>query len=104
MTLPWAADFIYAVLCFEICKKVFPLAMAWCSLPGFSIHYDKGSVLNVVTLQSSFMEGRTKICLMFLQVKNILYHAVKEMVRALKIHEGELEDMDENWAHSAFLW
>ncbi|XP_061304890.1 probable JmjC domain-containing histone demethylation protein 2C isoform X4 [Pezoporus flaviventris] len=31
-----------------------------------------------------------------LQVKNILYHAVKEMVRALKIHEGELEDMDEN--------
>ncbi|XP_064518414.1 probable JmjC domain-containing histone demethylation protein 2C isoform X4 [Pseudopipra pipra] len=31
-----------------------------------------------------------------LQVKNILYHAVKEMVRALKIHEGEMEDMDEN--------
>ncbi|XP_074400679.1 putative JmjC domain-containing histone demethylation protein 2C isoform X4 [Zonotrichia albicollis] len=31
-----------------------------------------------------------------LQVKNILYHAVKEMVRALKIHEGELEDMEEN--------
>lgn len=39
---------------------------------------------------------------MFLQVKNILYHAVKEMVRALKIHEGEMEDMDENWARSAF--
>ncbi|XP_050161449.1 probable JmjC domain-containing histone demethylation protein 2C isoform X3 [Myiozetetes cayanensis] len=31
-----------------------------------------------------------------LQVKNILYHAVKEMVRALKIHEGEMEDTDEN--------
>nr|XP_013801088.1 PREDICTED: probable JmjC domain-containing histone demethylation protein 2C [Apteryx mantelli mantelli] len=31
-----------------------------------------------------------------LQVKNILYHAVKEMVRALKIHEGEMEDMEEN--------
>ncbi|XP_014117005.1 PREDICTED: probable JmjC domain-containing histone demethylation protein 2C isoform X5 [Pseudopodoces humilis] len=31
-----------------------------------------------------------------LQVKNILYHAVKEMVRALKIHEDEMEDMDEN--------
>ncbi|XP_064001270.1 probable JmjC domain-containing histone demethylation protein 2C isoform X3 [Pogoniulus pusillus] len=31
-----------------------------------------------------------------LQVKNILYHAVKEMVRALKIHESEMEDMDEN--------
>ncbi|KAM6106155.1 putative JmjC domain-containing histone demethylation protein 2C isoform 4-T5 [Pterocles gutturalis] len=31
-----------------------------------------------------------------LQVKNILYHAVKEMVRALKIHEGEIEDTDEN--------
>uniref|UniRef100_H0Z463 Probable JmjC domain-containing histone demethylation protein 2C n=1 Tax=Taeniopygia guttata TaxID=59729 RepID=H0Z463_TAEGU len=31
-----------------------------------------------------------------LQVKNILYHAVKEMVRALKIHEGEMEDVDEN--------
>ncbi|XP_056351391.1 probable JmjC domain-containing histone demethylation protein 2C isoform X5 [Oenanthe melanoleuca] len=31
-----------------------------------------------------------------LQVKNILYHAVKEMVRALKIHEGEVEDTDEN--------
>lgn len=31
-----------------------------------------------------------------LQVKNILYHAVKEMVRALKIHEGEMGDMDEN--------
>jgi len=34
--------------------------------------------------------------LMFLQVKNILYHAVKEMVRALKIHESEMEDMEEN--------
>ncbi|KAM5236018.1 putative JmjC domain-containing histone demethylation protein 2C isoform 2-T2 [Ctenodactylus gundi] len=31
-----------------------------------------------------------------LQVKNILYHAVKEMVRALKIHEEELEDTEEN--------
>ncbi|XP_063020131.1 probable JmjC domain-containing histone demethylation protein 2C isoform X5 [Melospiza melodia melodia] len=31
-----------------------------------------------------------------LQVKNILYHAVKEMVRALKIHEGEMEDVEEN--------
>ncbi|XP_075390372.1 putative JmjC domain-containing histone demethylation protein 2C isoform X5 [Tenrec ecaudatus] len=31
-----------------------------------------------------------------LQVKNILYHAVKEMVRALKIHESEIEDMEEN--------
>ncbi|OXB73041.1 UNVERIFIED_CONTAM: hypothetical protein H355_013567 [Colinus virginianus] len=31
-----------------------------------------------------------------LQVKNILYHAVKEMVRALKIHENEMEDMEEN--------
>ncbi|XP_015721700.1 probable JmjC domain-containing histone demethylation protein 2C isoform X3 [Coturnix japonica] len=31
-----------------------------------------------------------------LQVKNILYHAVKEMVRALKIHESEMEDMEEN--------
>ncbi|KAI1231648.1 putative JmjC domain-containing histone demethylation protein 2C, partial [Lamprotornis superbus] len=30
------------------------------------------------------------------QVKNILYHAVKEMVRALKIHESEMEDADEN--------
>lgn len=40
--------------------------------------------------------GLTKICLLFLQVKNILYHAVKEMVRALKIHESEMEDMDEN--------
>ncbi|XP_038599454.1 probable JmjC domain-containing histone demethylation protein 2C isoform X1 [Tachyglossus aculeatus] len=31
-----------------------------------------------------------------LQVKNILYHAVKEMVRTLKIHEDEMEDMEEN--------
>ncbi|KAM4851912.1 putative JmjC domain-containing histone demethylation protein 2C isoform 3-T4 [Thomomys bottae] len=31
-----------------------------------------------------------------LQVKNILYHAVKEMVRTLKIHEDEVEDMEEN--------
>ncbi|XP_059585853.1 probable JmjC domain-containing histone demethylation protein 2C isoform X2 [Alligator mississippiensis] len=31
-----------------------------------------------------------------LQVKNILYHAVKEMVRALKIHESEMEDAEEN--------
>ncbi|XP_023571967.1 probable JmjC domain-containing histone demethylation protein 2C isoform X1 [Octodon degus] len=31
-----------------------------------------------------------------LQVKNILYHAVKEMVRALKIHEDELEDAEES--------
>lgn len=31
-----------------------------------------------------------------LQVKNILYHAVKEMVRALKVHEEELEDMEDN--------
>ncbi|KAM6186620.1 putative JmjC domain-containing histone demethylation protein 2C isoform 2-T2 [Rhynchocyon petersi] len=31
-----------------------------------------------------------------LQVKNILYHAVKEMVRVLKIHEGEVEAMEEN--------
>uniref|UniRef100_A0A8C8RM69 Probable JmjC domain-containing histone demethylation protein 2C n=1 Tax=Pelusios castaneus TaxID=367368 RepID=A0A8C8RM69_9SAUR len=31
-----------------------------------------------------------------LQVKNILYHAVKEMVRALKIHENEVEDVEEN--------
>ncbi|XP_020025369.2 probable JmjC domain-containing histone demethylation protein 2C isoform X2 [Castor canadensis] len=31
-----------------------------------------------------------------LQVKNILYHAVKEMVRALKIHEDEVEDMEES--------
>ncbi|XP_008835528.1 probable JmjC domain-containing histone demethylation protein 2C isoform X1 [Nannospalax galili] len=30
-----------------------------------------------------------------LQVKNILYHAVKEMVRALKMHEDEVEDMEE---------
>nr|XP_048712966.1 probable JmjC domain-containing histone demethylation protein 2C isoform X5 [Caretta caretta] len=31
-----------------------------------------------------------------MQVKNILYHAVKEMVRALKIHENEMEDVEEN--------
>uniref|UniRef100_A0A8D1NHQ2 Probable JmjC domain-containing histone demethylation protein 2C n=1 Tax=Sus scrofa TaxID=9823 RepID=A0A8D1NHQ2_PIG len=31
-----------------------------------------------------------------LQVKNILYHAVKEMVRSLKIHEDEVEAMEEN--------
>ncbi|XP_072279220.1 probable JmjC domain-containing histone demethylation protein 2C isoform X2 [Pyxicephalus adspersus] len=32
-----------------------------------------------------------------LQVKNILYHSVKEMVRALKIHEEEMEeDMEES--------
>ncbi|XP_055963875.1 probable JmjC domain-containing histone demethylation protein 2C isoform X1 [Sorex fumeus] len=31
-----------------------------------------------------------------LQVKNILYHAVKEMVRVLKVHEDEIEDMEEN--------
>ncbi|XP_068111236.1 probable JmjC domain-containing histone demethylation protein 2C isoform X3 [Hyperolius riggenbachi] len=31
-----------------------------------------------------------------LQVKNILYHSVKEMVRALKIREEEMEDMDES--------
>uniref|UniRef100_F6XFN4 Probable JmjC domain-containing histone demethylation protein 2C n=1 Tax=Monodelphis domestica TaxID=13616 RepID=F6XFN4_MONDO len=31
-----------------------------------------------------------------LQVKNILYHAVKEMVRALKIREDEMEDLEEN--------
>ncbi|KAM3913081.1 putative JmjC domain-containing histone demethylation protein 2C isoform 4-T4 [Leptodactylus fuscus] len=31
-----------------------------------------------------------------LQVKNILYHSVKEMVRSLKIHEEEMEDMDES--------
>ncbi|XP_004858311.1 probable JmjC domain-containing histone demethylation protein 2C isoform X2 [Heterocephalus glaber] len=31
-----------------------------------------------------------------LQVKNILYHAVKEMVKALKIHEDEIEDTEEN--------
>eukprot|EP00073_Rattus_norvegicus_P032670 XP_006256422.1 PREDICTED: probable JmjC domain-containing histone demethylation protein 2C isoform X2 [Rattus norvegicus] len=30
-----------------------------------------------------------------LQVKNILYHAVKEMVRALKMHEDEVEDMED---------
>uniref|UniRef100_A0A8C5M3C5 Probable JmjC domain-containing histone demethylation protein 2C n=1 Tax=Leptobrachium leishanense TaxID=445787 RepID=A0A8C5M3C5_9ANUR len=30
-----------------------------------------------------------------LQVKNILYHSVKEMVRALKIHEEDMEDLDE---------
>ncbi|XP_053306482.1 probable JmjC domain-containing histone demethylation protein 2C isoform X2 [Spea bombifrons] len=30
-----------------------------------------------------------------LQVKNILYHSVKEMVKSLKIHEEEMEDMDE---------
>nr|XP_020853833.1 probable JmjC domain-containing histone demethylation protein 2C isoform X2 [Phascolarctos cinereus] len=31
-----------------------------------------------------------------LQVKNILYHAVKEVVRALKMREEEMEDMEEN--------
>ncbi|XP_073541504.1 probable JmjC domain-containing histone demethylation protein 2C isoform X3 [Phyllobates terribilis] len=31
-----------------------------------------------------------------LQVKNILYHSVKEMVRSLKIHEEEMEDMEES--------
>nr|XP_060624911.1 probable JmjC domain-containing histone demethylation protein 2C isoform X1 [Anolis sagrei ordinatus] len=31
-----------------------------------------------------------------LQIKNILYHAVKEIVRASKIHEHETEDMEEN--------
>ncbi|XP_066475890.1 probable JmjC domain-containing histone demethylation protein 2C isoform X2 [Tiliqua scincoides] len=31
-----------------------------------------------------------------LQIKNILYHAAKEMVRALKIHEHEIEDIEEN--------
>lgn len=50
----------------------------------------------VFSIHCSFAEILTEICLMFLQVKNILYHAVKEMVRALKIHEGEMEDMDEN--------
>ncbi|XP_013206618.1 probable JmjC domain-containing histone demethylation protein 2C isoform X2 [Microtus ochrogaster] len=30
-----------------------------------------------------------------LQVKNILYHAVKEMVRTLKMHEDEAEDMED---------
>lgn len=33
---------------------------------------------------------------LFLQIKNILYHAAKEMVRALKIHEHEIEDIEEN--------
>ncbi|XP_029465590.1 probable JmjC domain-containing histone demethylation protein 2C isoform X2 [Rhinatrema bivittatum] len=31
-----------------------------------------------------------------LQIKNILYHAVKEMVRTLKIHESTVEDTEEN--------
>ncbi|XP_027629878.1 probable JmjC domain-containing histone demethylation protein 2C isoform X3 [Tupaia chinensis] len=31
-----------------------------------------------------------------LQVKNILYHAVKEMVKTLKIHEEEVENVEEN--------
>ncbi|XP_077114881.1 putative JmjC domain-containing histone demethylation protein 2C isoform X2 [Ranitomeya variabilis] len=31
-----------------------------------------------------------------LQVKNILYHSVKEMLRSLKIHEEEMEDMEES--------
>ncbi|XP_031761211.1 probable JmjC domain-containing histone demethylation protein 2C isoform X2 [Xenopus tropicalis] len=31
-----------------------------------------------------------------LQVKNILYHSVKEMVRALKIHEEDMEEMEES--------
>ncbi|KAM4033567.1 putative JmjC domain-containing histone demethylation protein 2C isoform 2-T2 [Anomaloglossus baeobatrachus] len=31
-----------------------------------------------------------------LQVKNILYHSVKEMVKSLKIHEEEMEDMEES--------
>ncbi|KAH0623500.1 hypothetical protein JD844_006302 [Phrynosoma platyrhinos] len=31
-----------------------------------------------------------------LQIKNILYHAVKEIVRALKIHEHETEDGEDN--------
>lgn len=31
-----------------------------------------------------------------LQVKNILYHAVKEMVRALKMHEDEVEAMEDS--------
>ncbi|XP_053548240.1 probable JmjC domain-containing histone demethylation protein 2C isoform X2 [Bombina bombina] len=31
-----------------------------------------------------------------LQVKNILYHSVKEMVRALKIHEEEMDDMEDS--------
>ncbi|KAJ6661557.1 hypothetical protein lerEdw1_013796 [Lerista edwardsae] len=31
-----------------------------------------------------------------LQIKNILYHAAKEMVRALKIHEHEIEDIEES--------
>lgn len=31
-----------------------------------------------------------------LQVKNILYHSVKEMVRALKIRDEEMEDMEES--------
>ncbi|XP_075697251.1 putative JmjC domain-containing histone demethylation protein 2C isoform X4 [Rhinoderma darwinii] len=31
-----------------------------------------------------------------LQVKNILYHSVKEMVRSLKIHVEEMEDMEES--------
>ncbi|KAM3834661.1 putative JmjC domain-containing histone demethylation protein 2C isoform 5-T7 [Vipera latastei] len=31
-----------------------------------------------------------------LQIKNILCHAVKEMVRALKSHEHEIEDIEEN--------
>ncbi|XP_018432159.1 PREDICTED: probable JmjC domain-containing histone demethylation protein 2C [Nanorana parkeri] len=31
-----------------------------------------------------------------LQVKNILYHSVKELVRALKIREEEMEDMEES--------
>ncbi|XP_075072431.1 putative JmjC domain-containing histone demethylation protein 2C isoform X2 [Mixophyes fleayi] len=31
-----------------------------------------------------------------LQVKNILYHSVKEMVRALKMYEEEMKDMEES--------
>ncbi|KAJ7324294.1 hypothetical protein JRQ81_017314 [Phrynocephalus forsythii] len=31
-----------------------------------------------------------------LQIKNILYHAVKEIVRALKSHDHEVEDAEEN--------
>ncbi|KAG8552525.1 hypothetical protein GDO81_004562 [Engystomops pustulosus] len=31
-----------------------------------------------------------------LQVKNILYHSVKEMVKSLRIHEEEMEDLEES--------
>lgn len=72
------------------------LQLTWATVKScLEIIYICNFVFNPAAVLCEFLPSSSDCKYYLFQVKNILYHAVKEMVRALKMHEDEVEDMED---------